>query len=63
MSQSVTNKKLGQRQQHRPYKNFRFLIAITIVCFFALKVNHFADICRVDFHKPFSFHVIYSRIF
>ena len=24
VSQSITNKKLGQRQQHRPYKNFRF---------------------------------------
>lgn len=39
MSQSITNKKLGQRQQHRPYKNFRFLIAITIVCFFVVDVN------------------------
>lgn len=39
MSRSITNKKLGQRQQHRPYKNFRFLIAITIVCFFVVDVN------------------------
>lgn len=39
VSQSITNKKLGQRQQHRPYKNFRFLIAITIVCFFVVDVN------------------------